>query len=260
MLNMKPHIPIHKLEKYPMLYHGDWGTYKTTTAAQTEKPYFLMFEKNDEYPLYRTNIVEWEQCVEVLNYILNNEHPFKTIIFDNVDKFYDLASQAFIHDFNNHLSKGKPPIINLSGAGYAHGYDAVDRMISIVLNPFIMSEKFNLIFIAHSETRQFDTLTGDSFHKLSPALPNKRARAYFLTAASNIFYFYHIGKKTFIRIVGNDFVVAKNRGGETHFKTTKGESIINIPCGRNPKETYQYIQAAYFCKLKNSYKNVDELQ
>ncbi len=249
------HRPIHDLCRYPALYHGDWGTGKTTLVGQYKNPYFLMFEPNNEYALVRDNVLNWDHCVELCVEFLEGNHDRKTIIFDNIEKFYNLAANKFMDDWNNNLAKDKKPIINLSGAGYSNGYDAVERMINIVVNPFIMSNKYNVVFIAHTETRQFDTISGDSFHKLTPRLPNKRARAYFLGAVSNIFYYYVNENKRYLRIAPSDFVLAKNRG-EGHFLTTKGEPVENIPCGNSAQTAYKYLKGAYENKLKSAYKDI----
>jgi hypothetical protein len=254
-MSKKAHIPIHNLNRYPLLLHGDWGTGKTTFAGQFENPYFLMFEKNDEYSFHLNNVLNWDHCVELINEFMLGDHDRKTIIFDNIEKFYTMASEKFMNDWNSRLDKDKKPIINLAGAGYTNGYDAVERMLNIVVNPLIMSDKYNVIFIAHSESKPFETLSGDVFQKLTPRLPNKRARSFFLTAVSNIFYHYYVKDNLYIRIVANDFIVAKNRG-EGHFRTTKGEQVINIPCGKHETQTYKYVQGAYFNKLKNSFKDI----
>ena len=241
----------------PILLHGDYGVGKTLLASQFDKPYFLMCEPNDDYAniLYHDNCSNWNDCVEKIHSFLNDNHDFKTIVIDNMNNFFEFAVQAFINDFNANLKKNQAPIINLSDIGYAKGYDAVDNLIKIVLNPLIMNNKFNKIFISHSEEREITTLTGEVFHTIIPLLPSKRARKYLFSLVPNIFYYHYFNNQRYIQITGNDFVMAKNRG-LNHFLTTSGETIINVPAGKSPQEAYKYLLAAYNNKLKNSYKDI----
>lgn len=240
------------------LLHGEYGVGKTLLAAQYEKPYFLMFENNDVYEdiIYFDNISNWVDCVAKIQEFLNGDHDFKTLVLDNIDIFYNLAKQHFINDFNENIKeKDKPDIISLSDIGFAKGYDAVDDMIKIVLNPVDMDSNFNFILIAHTEAHDVETFSGETFCKLIPELPGKRPKKYFFTLAQNIFYYYFSGKDRYLKIVGDDFVLAKNKGNK-HFLTDKGEQIINIPMKNNPETAFKYLNAAYNNKLKNTYKQI----
>ena len=241
----------------PILLHGDYGVGKTLLASQFEKTYFLMCEPNDDYAniLYHDNCSNWIKCVEKIHSFLNDDHDFKTIIIDNVNNFFEYATQYFIKEHNKNLKSTQTPVVNLSDIGYAKGYDAVDNLIKIVLNPLIMSNKFNVHFITHSEEKEITTLTGETFHKIIPLLPGKRSRKYLLSLTPNIFYYHYVNKQRYIQITGSDFVMAKNRG-LNHFLTTSGEPIINVPSGKSPQDAYKYLIAAYNNKLKNSYKDI----
>lgn len=246
-----------KFGSSPILIHGDYGIGKTLLAAQFEKPYFIMCEKNDDYAdkLYYDNATSWQKIVEIINYLVNNQHDFKTIIIDNMNNFCDFASNYLIETTNSDSKKNDKPILTLSDFGYGKGYEMVVNIIKQNLNPLLMQSNLNLICITHSEERQIDTLTGDSFIKIIPLLPNKKVRQYIFSEMPNIFYYHYVKQQRFIQIVGNDFIMAKNRSNG-HYLTTSGEPIVNVPAGNSPEEAYKYLQAAYYNKLKNSYKDI----
>ena len=71
----------------------------------------------------------------------------------------------------------------------------------------------------------------------------------------NIFYYYFVGDKRFLKIIGDDFVVAKNRGNGK-FCTPENEPIVNVPMKDSPEDAYKYLIAAYNNKLKKSFKTI----
>jgi len=251
--------------KSTTLMHGSWGVGKTLLAGQYENPYFLMCENNDAYQdiLYHDNVTEWSNpktekgVIELVHDFLNGTHDRKTLVVDNIDAFYDLAKQHFLKIHNKTLKSDQPPAVALSdkSLSFGKGYDAVDDMLKIVLNTVDMDQRFNLMLIAHTETQEIETFSGDTFTKLCPQLPGKRPRKYFFTLAQNIWYYYFSGKDRYLKIAGDDFVLAKNKGNG-HYCTVTGEPIINIPMIDNPETSYKYLQGAYYNKLKNPYKHI----
>jgi len=241
----------------PTLLHGEYGTGKTLLAAQYPKPYFLMCESNEEYrhKLHYDNATSWDVACEHILSFLSDKHNFKTFVVDNIANFYDLASTKLIIEHNKKLKKDEEPVATLSDFPFVKGYEAVDAMIKTALNPLLMTPNFNLILIAHSAEHEVKMLNGDTYFKIIPSLPNKRARKYFLDLTPNIFYYFFSKQQRYIRITQNDFIMAKNRGGD-NFKTVDGKVIVNVPAGKSPEEAFKYLTAAYNNKLKNDYAGV----
>jgi len=240
------------------LYHGEYGVGKTTLASQYPKAYFIMCENNNIYgdKLYMDNAGSWENCMSLIQEFREGNHDRLTLIIDNAAEFYSLAVAYFLEKFNSTLKSNEAPAISLTDArlGFGKGYDAVDILIKTALNPLDMHEKFNLVIIAHTETREIENLDG-KFCKLCPLLPGKRARKYFFTIARDIYYYYYSKGKRYLNIVGNDFVMAKN-SGNGHFKTTEGKNVINIPMGDSAENAFKYLQAAYNNQLKSTYDHI----
>lgn len=252
------HIPPSGLGKFPILLYGESGTGKTTLALQFEKPYFLCCEANNEYEMYRDNVTDFSQIIEKLNDFNSGNHDFKTLVIENVYIFWRMAEEYVLNEYNNSADKKQKKCLTLSDIPFAKGFTVVDALINSVLLPLITNGIYNLIFITHTEVEQFTNLSQETFNKFVPRVKGKRAKEFFDSQMSNVFYYFSYKDKRYLRIVGDDFVEAKNRG-KNYFKTTKGEQIINIPMGNNEEEAYKYLQAAYNNKLQNTYKNIGVL-
>ena len=239
------------------LIHGCVGVGKTLLAAQFPKAYFLSLENNNSYAdlIHFDNAGTWQEAIEILDEFKEGKHDFKTIVIDGIDVFYNLCVRYYIEEYNKNISKGEKEISSLSDVGFAKAYDAVDKLISAALNPLDLDENYNLVLLAHTDEREITTLGGDTFVKLVPQVPGKRPLAYFQRLAQNIFYYYFVGDKRFLKIIGDDFVVAKNRGNGK-FCTPENEPIVNVPMKDSPEDAYKYLIAAYNNKLKNSFKTI----
>ena len=237
------------------LIHGQYGCGKTLLSAQYPKPYFLMFENNNDYQniLHHDNITSWNQCAEIVQELLDGGHDFKTIVFDNIDRFCDIACQHYIKEYN--AANPKKKINSLLDIGYGKAHETVENMIKIVLNPLVMDNRFGIIFISHTETRSIETFSGDTYDKLCPEIGFKRMRKYFFSEPANIFYYYFHDKVRYLKIVGDDTVMAKHRG-IGHFMTKKGEAVINIPMKNSPQEAFKYLKGAYNNQLTNTYSHI----
>jgi len=240
------------------IIHGEYGVGKTLLAAQYPKPYFLMCENNDAYShkLYHDNVTTWAECVEKTLDFIKGDHDFTTFVIDGLDSFYNLAAEQYVKEYNENLTGDKKALTVITD-NFGKECIPLNNIITDLLRNIDMNPKYNLVLLAHSEERPIKTFTGDTYDKIVPQLPNKKSREYFFKLAQEIYYYFYVGDERYLKIIGDDLILAKNRGGNEHFRTANNNPIVNIPMPESPEKAYKYLIAAYNNKLKSDYKNIN---
>ena len=241
------------------MIHGEYGAGKTLLASQFPKPYFLMFENNNAYNdrLHMDTPKSWEDVQTLVAEFVKGDHDFKTLVIDNVENFYSMAMNYQIDEINKTRTKATDTKIkSLTDMNdFGVSYKTLLDSIKLILNAIDMSEKYNLVLVTHTVVKEEKTFSGDTFHKYVPELPSGKANEYFKSLAQNIFYCFHFKSQRFIKIIGDDLIMAKAKG-DKKFLTTEGEHVINIPMGKNEQEAYKYLTLAYNNKFKRTFKNI----
>ena len=129
--------------------YGPPGVGKSTFGASVDKPIFIPTERGldhittDKFPTPRT-FIEFYNQLTVLD---KEEHGYKSIIIDTADALELLIWERV-------CAEGKVKSIEEYGGGYGKGYTRAREIWTGVLRQLTdMSERFNIILIAHSHIR-----------------------------------------------------------------------------------------------------------
>ena len=130
------------------------GVGKTTWAAQAPEPIFIDFESGSEQlnvsrlPKPRT----LQEFRNLINGLLNQEHPFKTLVIDPLDH---LEALIWKHVCSEDLLK--PRSIELAFGGYGKGYvRALELWRGILAELECLVTKMHVVLIANSAIKRFD--------------------------------------------------------------------------------------------------------
>jgi DNA polymerase III delta prime subunit len=129
-----------------MLLYGPPGVGKSTLASGAPKPIFISTERGldqlncAKLPAPRDFAALYAQ-VDALD---KEEHDYQTLVLDTID-----GAELLI--FQRVMNEGKVNSVELYGGGYGKGYQRARELWVGLLNKLTeMSERFNIILIAHS--------------------------------------------------------------------------------------------------------------
>jgi len=131
-----------------LMIYGVEGCGKTTWAAGFDTPLFIGSEQGSEtLDVSRYELESWQEFDKLLDELLVNETPYKTIVIDSIDWLEGLLFDS--------LTKGDNPIEEVGG-GYGKWVGIVNneyRKIMIILNR--LRVKYNIIIIGHAQLKKF---------------------------------------------------------------------------------------------------------
>lgn len=144
-----------KIRRRPrVLVHGVGGVGKTTFAAQSEKPIFLLTEDGlgvldvPHFPLLKS----FQDVMRALDALLTEDHDYKTVVMDSIDWLETLIWQ--------HLNRTKNWVGSVEdqpyGVGYAAALELWKKYIAL-MNSLNTKRDMFTIQIAHTEIRRFDS-------------------------------------------------------------------------------------------------------
>jgi len=242
ILSVEKFKPSEIFWHYPFLIYGAKKIGKTTLLSKFPKAYAFMFEPNDSYELYKSDITDWEDFKELVPQFLGGQHEFESCWIDNGRNAYELALNYVCRK----AGVEHPSEIKDFGQTWAKIYAELSLPVRQ-----LMQSKFGFSVTCHEVEKEIETRTGRTFIQVAPDLSSAASRL-FCGEIYNIFYYHYDGNDRFLQIVGDDYVMAGNRM-KGHFLTTKGERVARIPMGNSEEEAFENLIKAYNNKQTDAF-------
>lgn len=156
-----------------IIFYSPHGMGKTTLANEFPDTVFLQTEQGEGTDMEINTfglLNSYEQIVEAIGSLYAEDHPFKTVCLDSVDKLEPLLWRALCDEFK---------WASIESPGYGKGYIEADRYWRELLdglNALRRERGMSFILIAHSEVERFDDPRTSSYSRYDIRL-HKRARA-----------------------------------------------------------------------------------
>lgn len=153
-----------------VVLHGSPGIGKTTFAACSEAPIFLMTEDGlgnlgpDSFPI----INQWSDLMEAMTAIYSEEHGYKTVVIDSMSALEPMIWAQVARDANKS---------SIEELGYGKGYVlAMDYWATLLQGIIALRDQRGIlpILIAHSEVTRFDSPEVEPYDRYTIKL-HKRA-------------------------------------------------------------------------------------
>ena len=148
-----------------MLY-GTHGIGKSSWAAQAPEVLFLNLEDglNDIEAAKTEHLLRWDQVVDCLTWLAQQQHGFKWLAIDTVDWLESLIHTQVASDAN------KKSIADIPfGAGYKSATVYWDKLLTM-LDWLRTQNGMGIILLAHTAIRKHQDPLADSYDRYQPAL------------------------------------------------------------------------------------------
>lgn len=175
-----------KIKPLAILLYGIHGIGKSTFALDAPNPIYVGSEENDELDVHRMPKVQaWTDLVSQLNWLLTNDHEYKTLVIDTVDALEQVAQKEI-------LKKAPGKTMATAFEGFGKAYIQMSDMFLAIRDNYIvpLREKkgMNIIILAHAEKNKHeDPMTGTSYDNYSTTM-HKRVKPIFEDWVSAIFF------------------------------------------------------------------------
>lgn len=154
--------------------YGDEGIGKSKFAANAPNPVFIFTENSlGNLDVPRWHAKSYEDVMEMTLTLINDEHDFRTVVYDTLDWFEPLLWK-YLTEQQPTTEKGQP-ITSIESYGYGRGYkfaleywkdflDLVDQLRT--------KRNMAVVFLAHSTLQKITPPDGDSYDSWTLKLQN----------------------------------------------------------------------------------------
>ncbi len=199
-----------KLKPPRIVLFGSSGVGKTSFAASMNKPIFICTEDGlgkievPHFPLAKS----FEDVMENLQSLINNENDYKTLVIDSLDWLEPLIWDKACQD-NNWKSIEQP--------GYGKGYVETLKYWRIYINSLneLREKGFTIMQIAHNQIKRFESPEIEAFDRHELKLHRKAADLILEHSDCCFFANFKLGT-----------VQVKGKGGTMTTKAVSGDRVI----------------------------------
>jgi hypothetical protein len=199
-----------KLKPPRIVLFGSSGVGKTSFAASMNKPIFICTEDGlgkievPHFPLAKS----FEDVMENLQSLINNENDYKTLVIDSLDWLEPLVWDKACQD-NNWKSIEQP--------GYGKGYVETLKYWRIYINSLneLREKGFTIMQIAHNQIKRFESPEIEAFDRHELKLHRKAADLILEHSDCCFFANFKLGT-----------VQVKGKGGTMTTKAVSGDRVI----------------------------------
>lgn len=229
-------IPI-PLEEHHWLIYGQKKVGKSSFAVQFEHTLHMAFESAAKtVKSVRVDCTDWSDFVEYISLLEKGKHSFKNVIIDTGLEAYNRCMEWVCKQNNIEHPSGQNDFGLSWGKVSAEFRKQHERIKNLGLG---------LIIVCHEKLKESETIGGQKFEQIVPAL-SSQADEYYRGAIDNVIYMHKRGGERFMVVRGSDFCVAGiGFDPDEHFGTSEGEPISAVPMGTSAKIGYKNFIEAY---------------
>lgn len=143
--------PSYSMEKLSMLLYGAPKIGKSTFCSRAQAAIFIATEPGlNHLETHQVPVTTWEELLQAFALLENEEHNFKTIVIDTVDKAWDFCESYVC---NRHK------ITHINDLGYGKGYHLLSTEFGRVFTK-LFALGHGVILTSHAELKDVDTPLG----------------------------------------------------------------------------------------------------
>jgi hypothetical protein len=167
MINLKELKPSKVFLPPRIVLYAEGGFGKSTFGSEAPAPIFMDIEKGaDNINVTRVPTNSYEDAVNLIKSLNEQEHDFKSLVIDSVDWLERLIVDQVCKDYS---------VKSLEDVGFGKGYEAVIKKFRYLLSGLDVLRKKGIIIIvlAHRATKRIDPPTGSPYDVYAPKMHGK---------------------------------------------------------------------------------------
>jgi hypothetical protein len=231
-----PDEPIHDINAYSFLFHGEKKIGKTTLLMEEPGVFLLTFDPKQKslgiMQRYCPNWATFEGYLKLLESRRAN-YPYTRVVIDGIDIWYRACQNGVCKELG---------IKHPSEEGWGKAWDmlkerfanAVDRLLALPGGCW---------FISHSDWREIKTRSGEKVTKLVP-LVKAGGEEILVGRVDGWFAYVYDGPERVLIIRGDESTGAGHRI-RGHFETPDGRQVVEVPMGNSETEAWANLQRAF---------------
>lgn len=217
------------------MVYGEKKIGKTSLCSQFPNALMLFFEAGGKsLASYAMKMSCWNDFLETLDLLENEEHQFETIVIDTADIAY---KQCF-----NHVCE-KTGMEHPGDEGWGKGWSAIRDEFTAAINR-VMAMNEGAVFVSHSVERELKTRTGRTYTRIVPTMSGQ-ASDIVCGLVDSIFYYEKADQGRHLVIEGTELVTAGTRIRKRFIDCNTKKKLEAIPMGNDEEEAYRNFSAAF---------------
>jgi hypothetical protein len=235
-LPTKPDEPVHDINAYSFLFHGEKKIGKTTLLMEEPGTLLLTFDpKQKSLGIMQRYCPNWATFEEYLKLLESSRasYPYKRVVIDGIDIWYRSCQQKICKDLG---------ISHPSEEGFGKAWDRLKETFATAVDR-LLALPGGCWFISHSDWREIKTRDGSKITKLVP-LVKAGGEEILVGRVDGWFAYVYDGPERWLIIRGDESTGAGHRI-RGHFETPDGRQVVEIPMGNNETEAWANLQAAF---------------
>jgi len=225
--------PEGDIGKALILIFGEKKIGKTELLSKFPKTLILATEVGYKgLRIFKRDIRTWEEARGYAK-LLRKDKSFNTIGIDIADLLYDLCF--------DYVCK-KMMISHPNDEDYGKAWHAIKKEYESFILGLAQTGK-GVVLISHAEEKEVKLRDGATYDRIMPTM-SKQARKVVEGMVDIWACYQYDGRRRVLTIAGDDHVAAGHRFGE-RFRTPDGRPLRHIDMGRNAKEGFDNLMAAW---------------
>jgi len=239
------------LSDYTILLYGAKKIGKTTLCAEFPNPFFICTEPGTKalsVLSYRVRV--WREMQSIIKQLTERDSsdPYcETVIVDTVDMLYEIAFDSVCKEHAiDHPSDEKD---------FGKTWREIKTKFSKAIVDLASLQHSGLILISHDTEKEITvsssemseageiTFSTDTTERVQPTM-GKQALGEVEGLVDIIAHYGYRSRERVISIRGDEHLMAGSRL-QKNFSTVAGKPVIQIPCGKSPKEAYTNLISAF---------------
>lgn len=164
MISKEKQKPTKDYSRVTMLLYGDPKIGKSTFCSRFEDAFFIATEPGlNHLETYNQRVNTWDDCIDVLNDLIECDKVFNPIVIDTIDRMWDMCCDYTAAEMGAQTVDAVP---------FGKGYKSAQHALKKYINQLVQLN-VGLIFTSHSAFEELTGQNGEPVKKFMPSVDER---------------------------------------------------------------------------------------